>query len=148
MVDGHELGDHPAHRHADDVRGRQLEVVQQADRVLRHVVQRVCRALGAAPQQLPPRGDDRAAQVRGAPDVAIVEADDEEAARGELLAELLVPEQHLRRQAHDEQQRRGVRRAEGLVAELDAVAHGGTLSTAPLHKGSHGYRAVKPPSTA
>ena len=57
-------------------------------------------------------------------DVAIVEADDTEAACGELLAELVVPQHHLRAQAHDQEQRLGVRRAENVVANLDAIGLG------------------------
>jgi hypothetical protein len=48
-------------------------------------------------------------------------ADDEEAAPGELLAEVIPPGDHLRPEAHDQQQRRVGAVAERLVAELDPV---------------------------
>ena len=51
-----------------------------------------------------------------------------DAARRQMLAELLVPEQHLRRQAHDQQQGRGVRGAESLVAELQLADLCGLLA--------------------
>ena len=42
-------------------------------------------------------------------------------ARGELLAEFIVPKHHLRTQSHDQDQRFRSRIAKGLVAELDTV---------------------------
>ena len=41
MPIGERLGDHPAHRGADDVGGVDPEVVEQPDRVVGHVVERV-----------------------------------------------------------------------------------------------------------
>ena len=55
-------------------------------------------------------------------DVAVVEAHDVKARAGELAAEVLVPGDHLRAQAHDQQRGRVGRVAEGLVAEGDAPA--------------------------
>ena len=43
MFDGNGLHDHPAHRCAHDVRGRDLECVEQPDGVGRHRRQRVRR---------------------------------------------------------------------------------------------------------
>ena len=43
VLDGHRLGDHPAHRRADDVGGVDAEVVEQPDGVGRHVAERVRR---------------------------------------------------------------------------------------------------------
>ena len=54
-------------------------------------------------------------------DVAVVEADDAEAALGQQRAELLVPGEHLRRQSHHQQQRLAVGVAHLLVGDLDAV---------------------------
>src|SRR5829696_6119334 len=62
-------------------------------------------------------------EVGRAADVAVVEADDIEAALGELVAEVLVPGDHLRRQSHDQHDRRVVGIAQGLVAEGHAPAH-------------------------
>jgi hypothetical protein len=54
-------------------------------------------------------------------DVAVVEPDHMVAARRERGAELVVPENHLRGQPHDEEQRARAGGAEDLVLELDAV---------------------------
>ena len=59
--------------------------------------------------------------MRGFADVAVVEADDAKAARGELAAEIVVPVDHLGAEAHDQQQRFRGRVAENLVADVDAV---------------------------
>ena len=62
-----------------------------------------------------------AVEVAGAADVAVVEADDAEAALGEQAAEALVPGDHLRRQPHHQDQRLAVGLAHLLVTELDPV---------------------------
>ena len=64
-----------------------------------------------------------------AADVAVVEADDAVAAVGEEAAEALVPGDHLRRQAHHEEERRAVGLAHLLVAELDPVGRRHLLFT-------------------
>ena len=43
VLDGDRLGDHPAHRRADDVGGVDAEVVEQADGVVGHVGEQVGR---------------------------------------------------------------------------------------------------------
>src|SRR5260370_18120457 len=58
---------------------------------------------------------------RGQAGVAVVEADDVETAGGQLLAEGIVPADHLRAQACHEEQRRGFRIAEILVLDVDPV---------------------------
>ncbi len=57
-----------------------------------------------------------------AADVAIVEAHHEKTALGELLAEVLLPGDHLGAEAHDQQRRRIGGVAVGLVAEGDPAA--------------------------
>ena len=57
-------------------------------------------------------GGGAASIVRRAPGVAVVEADDVEAAPASSLAELVVPGDHLHPEAHDQQQRRVGRVAE------------------------------------
>jgi hypothetical protein len=54
-------------------------------------------------------------------DVAVVEPDHAVAARRQHGAELVVPENHLRAQPHDEDERARVAGADDLVLELDAV---------------------------
>jgi hypothetical protein len=39
MIDGDQLGDHPAHRGADDVRGADPKVIEQTNRVGGHLIQ-------------------------------------------------------------------------------------------------------------
>ncbi|MHC2691377.1 hypothetical protein ACVME9_003868 [Bradyrhizobium liaoningense] len=58
-------------------------------------------------------------------DVPVVEADHAEAARRELLAEPIVPMDHLRPEPHDQQQRLGIVIAEDLVADVDAIGADG-----------------------
>ena len=65
-----------------------------------------------------------AGHVRGFADVAVVEADDAKAARGELAAEIVVPMDHLGAEPHDQQQRFRGRIAEDFVADVDAVGAG------------------------
>ena len=98
--------------------GAMSELAEQAGGVLRHVRERVLLRPGSRRAQHL-LGDRRRAEVEvgGAADVAVVEADDVEATLGELCAEVLVPGDHLRRQAHDQQDRGVVGVAEGLVAE-------------------------------
>src|SRR5262249_4109018 len=71
------------------------------------------------------RGQALAARkLGGLADVAIVEADHAEAARGDLLAERVVPQHHLRAQTHDEQHRLRLGVAENVVADVDGVGAG------------------------
>src|SRR4051812_42003443 len=81
-------------------------------------------------------------------DVAIVEADHAKAMRSELLAERIVPMDHLRPQPHDQQQRLGIVVAKNLVADVDAVgANGlgwlmsghGCVPSLLVHAVSHGF---------
>jgi hypothetical protein len=53
--------------------------------------------------------------------IPVVEPDDEKTAPGQALAQLVRPGDHLRRQAHDEHDRRRARLTERLVRQLDAV---------------------------
>ena len=55
VAGGERLGDHPAHRGADDVRRREVELAQQAGGVLGHVGQRVVGGAAGAGQQLADR---------------------------------------------------------------------------------------------
>ena len=73
------LGDHPAHRDADEVRGPELERVDQAGGVVGHVVERVLLGVEAAAHRAGPRSGGRSRGVPRAADVAVVEADDVEA---------------------------------------------------------------------
>ena len=67
----------------------------------------------------------RCGDPRGAAGVAVVVADDVEAGRGEPDAEVVVPPDHRPAEAHHQQQRVAVDRAEGLVADLHLGADRG-----------------------
>ena len=99
--------------------GLDVEVVEQADRVVGHVRERVGGTTDAPGDELASGRRRRVGEVRRAAAVAVVEADDMEAAAGEPLAELLGPGDHLEAQPDDEQQGGVARVAERLVAELD-----------------------------
>jgi hypothetical protein len=60
-------------------------------------------------------------EMRREPYVAVVEAHDEVAAPGKVLAEAVGPAEHLNAKPHDEQHGRVGRTAEGLVRDLDAM---------------------------
>ncbi len=126
MLDRHDLHDHPAHRCADDVRGRDVERIEQADGIVRHGRQRVRRldrlAFGVLDEQ---RHDVRGIALRlgRQPDVTVVESDHPEPAIEEFGDEARGPQGHLGAQPHDQQQRGSVVGAEALVTDLDVV-HG------------------------
>ncbi len=121
MAGGERLGDHPAHRGADEMGAVDADPVEEAGRVGRHLGQRVARRPG---QPERPRDHVRraAADFRREADVAVVEADDLVTAVDELPAEVLVPGEHLHPEPHHEQDRRVGRIPEGLVGELDPAA--------------------------
>src|SRR5262245_61271442 len=62
--------------------------------------------------------------MRRLADVAVVEADDAKAARGELAAEIVVPGNHLGAEPHDKKHRFRGRVAKNLEADVDAVGAG------------------------
>ena len=94
------LGDHPAERHAEDVRRRDAEVVEEAGCVVRHLAHRV-----------------GLVRLVGAPGAAVVEGDYLVlAAEGGDLAE---PARRVRAQTHDQEQRFAA--AANFVVEIDAV---------------------------
>ena len=146
MVDRHLLADRPAHRCADHVGALDFECIEQASAVGRHVAQSVGSSDRLAHERLAEQSHQVGCTVLGKPgrttDVAVVEADDEVAARGELLAERLVPGDHLRRQSHDEQQRWGCAFSEGIVTKLNAV--GGHQRGVLLHPRSSFVRFSSP----
>ncbi len=131
VLGGEDLADHPAHRGTDDVGGGDAELADQARGVLGHVGERVLLGADPAAEHLAHRRRPEV-EVGRAADVAVVEADDVEAAVGELLAELLVPGDHLGRQAHHQHHRGVGGVAEGLVAEGDPAPDVAELLAHPL----------------
>ena len=81
-----------------------------------------------AQRELPARRNASVMEDRRAPDVAIVEPDHPEAKRRELLTEPVVPEKHLRRETHHQQQRRGAITTKGLVTEPKTADTGEQLT--------------------
>ena len=63
----------------------------------------------------------RTRQVGRFAHVPVVEPDDEQAGPGQTRAQLIRPGDHLRRQAHDQHDRRRARLTERLIRQLDAV---------------------------
>ena len=117
MPDRELLGDQRTHRGAHDVRPVRRDLFEQPGGIVGHVAKRVARG------GLPPQEADAAHPGPGhmgrAPDVAVVEADHPQPARDHLLAERVAPPAEVEAEPHDEQDRRVLRRAELLVAELD-----------------------------
>ena len=95
LLDGHRLRDHPAHRHPDDV-GRRRGRGGRGARTRRRPCPRS--STGPAPcvrrRPGPASGGSPARPPCGAAGVAVVVADDVEAARGEHRAQVGVPEGH------------------------------------------------------
>jgi hypothetical protein len=132
VLQGHELGDHPAHRGADEVDAVQAEGVEQPHRVAGQVGECVGDTRGVAAQHRHDVGRAGVVEVRGEPDVAVVEADDVQPPLGQAAAEVVGPPDHLGGQAHDEQDRWIAGLAEGLVRDLDLADPG------PLDAAVHG----------
>ncbi len=120
MVDRNQLRDETSHRRTDDVRGFDAEGVEQSDSIVGHVIQAVCRFRVAAKRSRHVRGARRLHSC-GQAGVAIVVADDVEAAGRELLAEVLFPAEHLGAEAHHEQERCVFRIPKRLVLDVDPV---------------------------
>ena len=120
MVRGDRLGDHAAHRDADEVRVAVAEGVEQSDGVARHVAEVVLPRVTAAAQD---RHRVRRGEVgvRRAAHVAVVEADHPVSALGERCGEFRRPGVLLLTQAGDQHDRRIRGVAESVVAQLDAA---------------------------
>ena len=82
MPDGDGLRDHAAHRYADDVRALDVQGREQPDGIVGHVLQSVRGVRCIAAHEFHRVGSRNAGEVRGEPDVAVVEADHVEARRG------------------------------------------------------------------
>ena len=103
MLDRHRLGDHPAHRRADQVCAVEAERAHQPDGVAGHVGQRVGRRGGIAAEDRAEIGRRRIGEVAREPDVPVVEADDVHAPPNQGVAEPIRPPEHLRGQAYQQQ---------------------------------------------
>jgi hypothetical protein len=133
------------------MRGARAQVVEQADRVVGHVLQRVARRQLARDELAGGRGRDVAQDGR-APVVPVVEPDDPQAAGGEALAELLAPGEHLGAEPHDEERHGVLVVPELLVAELD-VPDGAALLGHPAQgrrraRGAAPARRARPDTAA
>ena len=119
MLDCHGLRNGASHGRADNMRLPEAEHVQQPYRVGSHVRQRVRHRRQVAGER---RGQVRRRGVRqvcGEPGVAIVEADDLQAAIDEGMAKRVRPMNGLRGDPHDEQHDRRVGVPEALIGDVD-----------------------------
>jgi hypothetical protein len=126
VLGGDDLGDRAAERGADDVRLCDAEGVEQTDAVGGHVGE----AVGgvdrfAGTQEAADRRDAGRVEFARQAAVAVVEADDAEAARDERLAQFDRPAAELCAEPHDQQDGRRAAVAEGFVFDLQLV--GGDL---------------------
>ena len=118
MIDRHLLDDHAAHGHARDVGRRDAVGVEHRDGVEGHVGEPVGDVRDAAIAYGRDHvGDSRrdVLELRGQPDVTVVEANDEETVGHEALAERHVVVDALTAETVDEEQRFVARGAERLV---------------------------------
>src|SRR4051794_29035611 len=123
-MDRHFLRDRRAHRRANDMSALYAERVQQTDHIGRHITQTVGRLDGLPRQcifQELRQRRRRPVDLRGFTDIAIVEANNEKAALCERGAESVIPEDHVRPEAHDQKERQRVEIAERVVAKLDPI---------------------------
>ena len=120
MIDRDKLRDETAHRRADDVRRRDVEGVEHARGVVRKVVERV-RRLRVASVRSGDVGRPRGLHPGREAGVAIVVADDVEAALHQLVDEALIPRGELGAEAHDQQQRLVLWVSVDLVLDLETV---------------------------
>ena len=122
MMRGDGLGDHSAHRDADEVRVAVPERVQQTDGVAGHVAQVVLAFVAAAAQDRQ-RSRPRKARMGGPADVAIVEPDCPVSALGEVGGDLVRPGVLLLSQPGDQHDRWRRLVTERVVAQLDSATH-------------------------
>ncbi len=120
MIDRDQLSDESAHRSPDDVRGLDVQGIEHADGVVGHVVECVGRPRLACEHAGDVRLPNRLELGRES-DVAIVVADDVEAALDQLVDEAVIPGDELGAEAHDQQQRRVLLVAVDLVLDLETV---------------------------
>ena len=141
VVDRQLLGDHPAHRDADDVRGADAEVVEQRHGIGRHVGEQVV-GLRVAPvrERLEQRGPRRRRAGSVFVDspmsrLSIRMTRKPRAARP--LDDVARPRDELRTEAHDEQHRLTVLGAVELVLDRHVselrTGHGTSLAPPPQH---------------
>src|SRR5260370_30364730 len=103
--------------------GLDAQIVKYPDRVVGQVFQLVCR-LRVAAERCGHVGKAGVLHPGGQAAVPVVEADEVESPRGELGAEVVIPADHLRAKARDQEQRPVAGRLECLVLELDPVRLG------------------------
>ena len=136
VVDGQLLGDHPAHRHTDDVSDGHVEVVEQRHGILGHVRQEVVGlrepSVGERLEQRGPAGH-RPLGLRRQADVPVVHPDDAEPALGQAVDDVAGPGHQLGTQTHEEQHRLAVLGAVHLVLDrhLPELRTGHDVSLAP-----------------
>ena len=99
---------------------RDAERVEEADRIAGHVVQRI-RRVSRTTEQRHDVGRPERVELGGEADIAVVEPRHPESATCDQLAEGVIPFDHLVREPHHKEERRGLGIAEAVVLELEAV---------------------------
>jgi hypothetical protein len=118
------LGDHPAHRRADDVGSLDTEVVEHGDGVAGHVGQQVRRTCAETTRQCAQHSPDVGSYVielGGKTHVAVVVANDEVTQVGDSLAELGSIADALRTKTVHEQHRRVSGAAKCFIEKIDVT---------------------------
>ena len=148
VLDGQRLGDHAAHRQANDVGAGLAEMVQQRHRVGGHVAQGVGRRIAG---EVVHRGHDvgnlrrRRRHPGGQPHVAVVHGDDPVARLREPIDQARRPVDDLARQAMQQQQRRISPCAPLLVVEIQVgVAESGHVECAAANRKAANVSSFNP----
>lgn len=129
MLDRDVLSDHPTHRRADHVSGVDLEVIEEADGVERHVGERVrngrSREVGERRFHHRLAVDDDTVELGRETAIPVVEPHDVKSTIDELSTERIGPRDQLGREAHHEKDRRASRVTHDFEFEFDGSDVGG-----------------------
>ncbi len=129
MFDRNVLRDHPAHRCSDDVSLVDAEMIEQSDRVERHVGQRVRnwwhRKIGEGGRHDRVDIDAHAVKFRRQATITIVEPDDVKTSIDQSGTETVGPADHLGHETHHQKNRRMTQIAQLFVFEFDGSDVGG-----------------------
>src|ERR1700728_1779543 len=144
MIDRHQVGEHPAHRGADDVSALDAERVHKAHSVVSHVIERIGNMWASPGHDLHKQRarvwSDLAHEMGRLADVAVVEPDDPKPFGRQSLAQRIRPEDELGAEAHDEQDQWVAVASEAFIFDIDSIGsnvrHGGPLAPLSPHRKS------------
>jgi hypothetical protein len=125
MIDRQQLGDHAAHRCADNMGGADTKCIEDARGVVGHVLEGIGCMQGDMQEVMhhvaqAPRGFCTL-DFRRQANIAIIEANDIVASLDERITEVRRPGNHLRAEAHDQQDRVAARVPERVVFDCQSV---------------------------